>query len=124
MQELEEVIKNRDGAKYISLSQQSLAEKYICSYSTPKEIQADYADLTAFTDINDVKDIIWLPYTNYEIIYYAQDRVVSLKRRGKTVNFYGPALNGEWKDDNSAAEIWFNEFYHIPEGKEELEIIR
>lgn len=124
MEEMQKVIKDRNGDQYIFLSQKSLADKYICSYSTPKEIAEDNSDLTAFADMNDVEDFTWVPYNNYEVVFYANGRVVSLRRHGNKANFYGPALHAKWKDDKSPAEIWFNEFYYIPEGKEELEILR
>lgn len=126
MKELEEIIKSKDGVKNLNLVKRSVQEKYICSYSGPKTIEADCNDYITNLDQDskDIQDIHWFPYTNYELVFYGNGRVVSLRRIGRTSNFYGPAYFGKWKDDKSNAEIWYDKFYHMAEDSNELEIIR
>jgi hypothetical protein len=126
MKEYEEIMKEQNGIAHLNLCKKSLQEKYTCSYSNSKEIETDCNKLASNfnADMNDTEAIEWVPYTNYELVFYGNGRVVSLRRRGESLNFYGPAYKGKWKDDKSDAEIWLDKFYHIPEGSDELEIIR
>lgn len=126
MKDLEEIMKEQNGEAHMNMTKQFLQEKYICSYSNSKEIAEDCNDLVSHfnADMNNIEEIEWVPYTNYEVVFYGNGRVVSLKRRGDVFNFYGPAYKGKWKDDKSYTEQCFDKFYHIPEGKTELEIIR
>jgi hypothetical protein len=126
MKEHEEIMKEQNGVAHLNLSKKSIQEKYTCSYSNPKEIEIDCNKLvsTFNADMNDTEAIEWIPYTNYEMVFYGNGRVVSLRRRGDVFNFYGPAFKGKWKDDKSYTEQCLDDFYHIPEGSDELEIIR
>ncbi|HSD07019.1 hypothetical protein [Flavobacterium sp.] len=125
MKDLEEIMKEENGIAHLNLAKNSLQEKYICSYSNSKEIAEDCNDLVSmFTGNNEVEGIEWVPYTNYELVFYGNGRVVSLRRRGDVFNFYGPAYKGKWKDDKSYTEQCFSKFFHIPEGSDKLEIIR
>lgn len=126
MKDLEEVMKDQDGIGHLNLTKKFLQEKYTCSYSNSKEIETDCNELVSNfnADMKDIEGIEWYPYVNYELVFFGNGRVVSLKRRGESLNFYGPAYKGKWKDDKSDAEIWLDKFYHIPEGSDELEIIR
>ena len=126
MKDLEEIMKDQNGIGHLNLTKKFLQEKYTCSYSTTKEIETDCNDLVSHfnADMNDIESIEWVPFTNYELVFYGNGRVVSLRRRGDVFNFYGPAYRGKWKDDKSYTEQCFDKFYHIPEGSDELEIIR
>jgi hypothetical protein len=126
MKEYEEIMKEQNGIAHLNLCKKSLQEKYTCSYSNSKEIETDCNKLVSNfnADMNDTEAIEWVPYTNYELVFYGNGRVVSLRRRGDVFNFYGPAFKGKWKDDKSYTEQCLDNFYHIPEGSDELEIIR
>lgn len=126
MKDLEEISKEQNGIAHLNLAKKSLQEKYTCSYSNSKEIETDCNKLISNfnADMNDIEAIEWVPYTNYELVLYGNGRVVSLRRRGDVFNFYGPAFKGKWKDDKSYTEQCLDIFFHIPEGSDELEIIR
>jgi hypothetical protein len=126
MKDLEKIMKDQNGIGHLNLTKKFLQEKYTCSYSNSKEIETDCNELVSNfnADMKDIEGIEWYPYVNFELVFFGNGRIVSLRRRGESLNFYGPAYKGKWKDDKSDAEIWLDKFYHIPEGSDELEIIR
>lgn len=97
MKELEEVMKAKDGIKHLNLTKKFNQEKYNCSYSTAKTIEDDCNNLVSNFNIdsNDIEDISYFPYVKYELVFYGNGRVVSVKRRGDVFNFYGPAYKGK-----------------------------
>ncbi|TWP28481.1 hypothetical protein ETU09_06040 [Apibacter muscae] len=124
LNELKAGIEKYDDALYLNAIKKRETEKYICFYATKKAIEEDVEESLFKNFFDDSYDIKFLPIKNYQLILQGNNRVVELRMQGKQLDPWGVPFTGKYKDDHSEYEGSFDFRFHIPEGSEELEVIR
>ena len=126
IEELRTILENKDTEAYFQAVMPKLKEKFICLYATQQEIENYFQEysLTSgeFSKIFD--DIQILPITDYQIILEPNNRLVKLRQ--KNGDSFTDGIKFKAIDKEDKKEITGNYLFrfHIPEGSDELKVIR
>ncbi|CVK17098.1 hypothetical protein Ga0061079_11564, partial [Apibacter mensalis] len=102
-------------------------EQFICLYATQQEIENSFQeDSLTNGEISKLFDNIQiLPIEDYQIIIEPNNRIVKLRQKNKNNNFIDGikfiAIDKEDKKEINGSYLFR---FHIPEGSDELEVIR
>ena len=126
IEELRTILENKDSEAYFQAVMPRSKEQFICLYATQEEIENSFQEdsLTSgeFSKIFD--DIQILPITDYQIILEPNNRLVKLRQ--KNGDSFTDGIKFKAIDKEDKKEITGNYLFrfHIPEGSDELEVIR
>ena len=126
IEELRTILENKDTEAYFQAVMPKLKEKFICLYATQQEIENYFQEysLTSgeFSKIFD--DIQILPIEDYQIILEPNNRLVKLRQKNGDSFSDGIKFKAIDKEDNKEITGNYLFRFHIPEGSDELEVIR
>ena len=124
---LRTILENKDTEAYFQAVMPKLKEKFICLYATQEEIE-NYLQEKSLTsgEISKLFNKIQiLPITDYQIIIDPNNRIVKLRQKNKNNNYIDGikfiAIDKEDKQEINGSYLFS---FHIPEGSDELEVIR
>ncbi|QYN44234.1 hypothetical protein GYM75_04905 [Gilliamella sp. ESL0441] len=127
IEELRTILENKDTEAYFQAVMPKLKEKFICLYATQEEIE-NYLQEKSLTSGEISKlfnNIQILPITDYQIIIDPNNRIVKLRQKNKNNNYIDGikfiAIDKEDKQEINGSYLFS---FHIPEGSDELEVIR
>jgi hypothetical protein len=127
IEELRTILEKKDTEAYIKSTALRDKEKYICLYATKQEIEEDLEDSTHAVNPNLIgyENVKILPITDYKIILEPNNRIVKLRQKSDD-NFVDgikfKAIDKEDEKEEVNGSYLFR--FHIPEGSDELEVIR
>ncbi|QYN44231.1 hypothetical protein GYM75_04890 [Gilliamella sp. ESL0441] len=123
---LRTILENKDTEAYFQAVMPKLKEKFICLYATQQEIENYFQEysLTSgeFSKIFD--DIQILPIEDYQIILEPNNRLVKLRQKNGDSFTDGIKFKAIVKEDKKETTGNYLFRFHIPEGSDELEVIR
>ena len=126
IEELRTILENKDTEAYFQAVMPKLKEKFICLYATQQEIENYFQEysLTSgeFSKIFD--DIQILPIEDYQIILEPNNRIVKLRQKNGDTFTDGIKFKAIFKENNKESNGNYLFRFHIPEGSDELEVIR
>ena len=126
IEELRTILENKDTEAYFQAVMPKLKEKFICLYATQQEIENYFQEysLTSgeFSKIFD--DIQILPIEDYQIILEPNNRLVKLRQKNGDSFTDGIKFKAIVKEDKKETTGNYLFRFHIPEGSDELEVIR
>ena len=123
---LRTILENKDSEAYFQAVMPKLKEKFICLYATQQEI-LNYFQEHSLTNgeysklFNDIKI---LPIRDYQIIIEPNNRIVKLRQKEGDLFFDGIKFKAIDKEDKHEINGCYLFSFHIPEGSDELEVIR
>ncbi|WP_294829354.1 hypothetical protein [uncultured Gilliamella sp.] len=121
---LKKIIEASDDAKYLDAIKNREIEKYTSFYSSKEIMELAFQENKISNHFDDSYDVVFLPIDNYTLLLQGNNRIVELRMDGNDMYFWGIPFKGKYKDNNTNFEGSFNFRFHIPEGSDELEVIR
>ena len=126
IEELRTILENKDTEAYFQAVMPKLKEKFICLYATQEEIENYFQEYSLtngeYSKIFD--DIQILPIEDYQIIIEPNNRIVKLRQKDKDDFSDGIKFKAIFKENNKESNGSYLFRFHIPEGSDELEVIR
>jgi len=123
LNEYTDIIKRRDNNMILKEQMQKKMDLYECFYATDSSIREDIADADYSKDFADIHDDRYVPNETGELVFYANNRVVGMRHAGWASYDYGIQINSLDKL-NKPAQSSYQFLFHIPEGTNELKVIR
>ena len=126
IEELRTILENKDTEAYFQAVMPRLKEKFICLYATQEEIE-NYLQEYSLTNGEYSKifdDIQILPIEDYQIILEPNNRLVKLRQKDDDSFTDGIKFKAIDKEDKKETTGSYLFRFHIPEGSDELEVIR
>ncbi|TWP30750.1 hypothetical protein ETU08_03940 [Apibacter muscae] len=126
IEELHKILENRDTESYIKAIMPRSKEKYICLYATKEEIENDINETSLDNGfiLGNFKEVQILPVRNYALVLEPNNRIVKIRQKDSDNLVDGIIFKGIDKEDGEEVTGDFLFRFHIPEGSEELEVIR
>lgn len=126
IEELRVILENKDSEAYFQAVMPKLKEKFICLYATQQEIENSFQEhsLTNGEYSKLFNDIKILPIRDYQIIIEPNNRIVKLRQKEGDLFFDGIKFKAIDKEDKREINGCYLSSFHIPEGSDELEVIR
>ncbi|WP_294827654.1 hypothetical protein [uncultured Gilliamella sp.] len=126
IEELRTILENKDTEAYFQAVMPRSKEQFICLYATQQEIENSFQeDSLTNGEISKLFDNIQiLPITDYQIIIEPNNRIVKLRQKDKDDFSDGIKFKAIDKEDKHEINGCYLFSFHIPEGSDELEVIR
>jgi hypothetical protein len=127
IEELRTILEKEDTEAYIQAIMPRLKEKYICLYATQQEIENNLQEisLTNGEFSKFVNNIQILPVTDYTIVIEPSNKIVKLRQKSNDDFVDGIKFKAiDKKDKKKEVNGCYLFRFHIPEGSDELEVIR
>ena len=126
IEELRTILENKDTEAYFQAAMPRWKEQFIFLYATQQEIE-NYLQENSLTNGEVSKifdDIQILPITDYQIIIEPNNRLVKLRQKDGDSFSDGIKFKAIDKEDKKETTGNYLFRFHIPEGSDELEVIR
>ena len=123
LNELTKIIQDRDNRTMFGLDLEKRKDRYESFYASDSSIIEDIEEGDFNNDFSDLHDCHYVSSEFGELVYYANNRIVSIRHRGKTSYNYGIQING-LDDLNKVSRLSYQFLFHIPNGTDELKIVR
>ena len=126
IKELRTILENKDTEAYFQAAMPRWKEQFIFLYATQQEIE-NYLQEHSLTNGQLSKildDIQILPITDYQIILEPNNRIVKLRQKNGDSFSDGIKFKAIFKENNKESNGSYLFRFHIPEGSDELEVIR
>ncbi|WP_430875789.1 hypothetical protein [Gilliamella sp. G0441] len=123
---LRTILENKDTEAYFQAVMPRWKEQFICLYATQEEIE-NYLQEHSLTNGEVSKifdDIQILPIKDYQIIIEPNNRLVKLRQKNWNSFTDGIKFKAIDKEDKKKTTGSYFFRFHIPEGSDELEVIR
>ncbi len=126
IEELRTILENKDTEAYFQAIMPREKEKFIFLYATHQEIEnyLQEKSLTSGEFSKILDDIQILPIEDYQIIIEPNNRLVKLRQKDKDDFSDGIKFKAIDKEDKKETTGSYLFRFHIPEGSDELEVIR
>ncbi|MWP49136.1 MULTISPECIES: hypothetical protein [unclassified Gilliamella] len=123
---LRTILENKDTEAYFQAVMPRSKEQFICLYATQQEIENSFQEdsLTNGQLSKILDDIQILPITDYQIILEPHNRIVKLRQKDDDSFTDGIKFKAIDKEDKKEITGGYYFRFHIPEGSDELEVIR
>ena len=123
---LRTILENKDSEAYFQAVMPRSKEQFICLYATQQEIENSFQEdsLTNGQLSKILDDIQILPITDYQIILEPNNRIVKLRQKDDDSFTDGIKFKAIDKEDKHEINGCYLFSFHIPEGSDELEVIR
>ena len=126
IEELRTILENKDSEAYFQAVMPRWKEQFIFLYATQQEIENFFQEYSLtngeFSKIFD--DIQILPIEDYQIILEPNNRLVKLRQKNGDSFTDGIKFKAIDKEDKQEITGGYYFRFHIPEGSDELEVIR
>ncbi|PQL93231.1 hypothetical protein C4S77_06105 [Apibacter adventoris] len=127
IEQLRKVLENKDTEAYIRVVMPKLQEQFVCLYATQTEIKNYLNGLSLVNSeaLEGLKNIKILPINSYQIVLEPNNKVVKLRQSDKDGDIIDGVVFEGISEETGEIETGSYLFrFHIPEGSNELEVIR
>jgi len=123
LNEFTKLIEGRDNKGLLMQEMEKRKNRYECFYATDSSIRQDIAEADYNIDFAQIHDSHYISNDTGELVFYANNRVVCMRHNGLASYDYGIQINSLDKN-NKPTQLSYQFLFHIPEGTNELKIIR
>jgi len=119
---LGKLIEKRDDNGLLKEELEKRKNQYECFYATDSSIRQDIEDGIS-NDFTGMYATEFIPSETGELVFFADNRVVGMRQKNWTSYLYGIQINGV-DSLNKPTQLSYQFLFHMPEGTDELKVIR